>query len=349
MSAVRKFHHPLRLALALALLVFVFATTMLTPRLALADSTRDAEALMEQGRKLLADGKVAEACASFEKSQKVLPDAGTLLQLGNCYQRDGRTASAWETFRDAITAAHDSGQADRERFARERAAFLEHDVARLTISLTQPAASIQGLTVARDMKTLTGTDFGTATPIDPGRHTISARAPGKKSWSAIVEITRTGGSREPTLVEIPMLEDVGPADSALPAEALGPPSSSTTTTTTTAEPAPNSTLFTTGVVLGGTAVVVSSIAIGFALSAQSKEDDLEALTKSRGTWSSEYQRTYDDGSSAATAATVLFVAGGLMLAVGATLMLVNWPNRQASSSSPKSSTNTALMKTSWSF
>src|ERR1043165_3380571 len=42
----------------------------------------DAEALFDQGNKLMADGKLAQACDSFEASNRIEPRAGTLLQLG---------------------------------------------------------------------------------------------------------------------------------------------------------------------------------------------------------------------------------------------------------------------------
>lgn len=335
-SSSRQRHRLLLPALAVSL-----ALALMAPRFAFAQqhAVNEAESLIEQARKLLADGRVSEACATFERSQKLAPDVGTLLQLGNCYQRDGRTASAWLAFREAIGVAHDSGQAERERFARERAQALERDVVRLTITMHPQTASIPGLTVSRDNTILSNAELGVPTPIDPGRHTISARAPGKKSWSAIVDINRAPG-REPTNVEIPILEEMEGAASPPPALEPPPGSGAAESPSGGGGPAPNSTLFTTGLVVGGAAVVIASAATGFALSAQSKEDDLEALTKSRGTWSSEYQRTYDDGSDAATAATVLFVTGGLMLAVGATLMLVNWPSAQRASAKNTTSWST---------
>src|SRR5882672_4544932 len=58
-----------------------------------------AEALFDDGRKLLADGRFAPACEKFEQSEHIDPAVGTLLYLAECYEKSGRTASAWATFR----------------------------------------------------------------------------------------------------------------------------------------------------------------------------------------------------------------------------------------------------------
>ena len=62
-------------------------------------------ALFNEGRRLVGLGKLAEACPKFEASFSLVPGIGTQLNLADCYQQLGRTASAWATFRDAAIAA----------------------------------------------------------------------------------------------------------------------------------------------------------------------------------------------------------------------------------------------------
>ena len=54
-----------------------------------------AEALFTEGRALATSGKCAEAIPKFQASQKLDPGVGTLLNLAECYEQVGKTASAW--------------------------------------------------------------------------------------------------------------------------------------------------------------------------------------------------------------------------------------------------------------
>src|SRR5436305_1863991 len=87
-----------------------------------AQDVTGAQALFEEGRRLMAAGKYAEACPKLAASQKLDPGAGTLLNLASCYEKAGQNASSWATFKEAAAAARQSGHADWEKAAREKAA-----------------------------------------------------------------------------------------------------------------------------------------------------------------------------------------------------------------------------------
>ena len=53
-----------------------------------------AEALFDQGVRLMKQNNFAEACPKLEESDRIDPAVGTLLYLGECYERVGKTASA---------------------------------------------------------------------------------------------------------------------------------------------------------------------------------------------------------------------------------------------------------------
>src|SRR5437868_1261848 len=67
------------------------------------------EALFSDGRKLMADKKYGEACPKFEASLKLDPGLGAMLNLADCYEKNGQTASAWAEFREASASARASG------------------------------------------------------------------------------------------------------------------------------------------------------------------------------------------------------------------------------------------------
>src|SRR5260221_8939712 len=92
-----------------------------------------AEALFSDGRKLMTAGKFRQACPKFEASLKLDPGVGTMLNLGDCYEKNQQSASAWAQFREASAAARAAGSREREELARQRAAALEPKLSRLTI------------------------------------------------------------------------------------------------------------------------------------------------------------------------------------------------------------------------
>ena len=107
-----------------------------------------AEALFESGVQLMKAGRFSEACPKLETSQRVDPAVGTLLYLAECYEKLGRTASAWATFREAESLARGSNQADRARTAQARAQKLEPELSYLTVNVAAEA-KVEGLVVRR--------------------------------------------------------------------------------------------------------------------------------------------------------------------------------------------------------
>lgn len=159
-----------------------------------------AQALFEQARSLVEQERFAEACPKLAESERLDPGIGTMLWLADCYENVGQTASAWASFKEAAAAAaqkHDN----RERVARERATRLEPKLSRLTINMA-PDAAIDGLQVHRDGMLVGSAEWGLPLPLDPGSHTVTATAPGHKSWSSTVQIA---AGEQPDPVTVPAL------------------------------------------------------------------------------------------------------------------------------------------------
>lgn len=161
--------------------------------------------LFKDAKRLVAEGRVNDACPKFAESQRLDPTPGTLLNLGNCYEQSkpARTASAWGAFRQAEVMAKQRGDAERQQEAARRALALEAALSKVTIQVA-PDARLPGLEVKWDARIVGEGLFGSAFPADAGEHTIEAGAPGKKSWTGKVLVPSTG---ETTIAQIPALPD----------------------------------------------------------------------------------------------------------------------------------------------
>jgi hypothetical protein len=152
--------------------------------------------------------RFAEACPKLEESLRLDHGMGTQFNLAHCWEKLGRTASAWALFLDVAAAARAGNQPERETAARERAKVLEAKLARLRIDVPEPSRDMQ---IDRDGQDVGRAAWGTAMPVDPGKHTITVSAPGKKDWTSDVEVpatNRTVSVKVPALTDAPLPQPV---------------------------------------------------------------------------------------------------------------------------------------------
>jgi hypothetical protein len=150
-----------------------------------------AEALFEQGRKALAEGDLATACARFRASDQIDPAPGTKANIAECEERRGHVATAWELNRTALAAlAPDDA---RRAILQRRIAKLEPRLPRLVLSLP-PTAPRE--TTVRDGQATLGVpgSYGVPLPLDAGAHHLDVVAPG--CASASIDVTLTEGHTE---------------------------------------------------------------------------------------------------------------------------------------------------------
>jgi hypothetical protein len=195
-------HFPIVLALVGAGVI----AAAIPPAHAQSEDQATARALFAEGRRMMKAGKYAEACPKLEAAQKVYPSAGILLNLGDCYEKIGKTASAWNEFGEAAALAARSNRADDADEARRRQEALEPALVRLVIRVPSP---VSGLVVTRDGIKLADAAWGSTLPVDPGEHTVHAEANGFEPWSTSVTISRRGDS---ATVSVPKLKAAPIAD-----------------------------------------------------------------------------------------------------------------------------------------
>jgi tetratricopeptide (TPR) repeat protein len=172
-----------------------------------------AEALYRQARDLMAAGKYDQACPKFAESQRLDPATGTLLNLAACHEKQGRLATAWLEYSDAQMAARRDAREDRVDYARTRAQELEPKLSRLTLTLAG-GADDAALSIELDGASVGRAVLGAPTPVDPGLHTVRVSAPGKKPWSASVQV---GAMADQQSLVIPALE-IAPPEAVAPAK-----------------------------------------------------------------------------------------------------------------------------------
>ncbi len=153
------------------------------PRLAAAQNA-DAETLFSEADRLESRGQLAEACDAFEASNRIEARAGTMIRIGQCRERQGRLASAWSAFKDALTRAKDPA---KRKLAEAAVASLEPRLSYLTV-LVPDANRVDGLVLMRNGSPLDPALWNRAAPVDGGVYTIGGKAPGHEVWTATVEV-----------------------------------------------------------------------------------------------------------------------------------------------------------------
>ncbi|HEX4517847.1 MAG TPA: hypothetical protein VH054_30110 [Polyangiaceae bacterium] len=221
-----------------------------------AQDKADAEVLFNAAKTALAAGNFGDACPKFAESQRKDPAIGTALYLAECYERSGKIASAWAQFRvaeDMANQRHDN----RAALAKQRADRLAPS--KMTIVLSPESKDLAGLEVKRDGEVVGSAAFGLASPIDGGRHSVVASAPGKRAFEWSGDVPQQGGA---LTVTIPKLESG--ASSSLVVGATGTVTAPIPTVTATVTPTATATETTPPPDTGGgmSGVKVAGLVVG---------------------------------------------------------------------------------------
>ena len=295
----------------------VFALALLAcaaPRAAFAQKhdPAAAQALFEEARVLLAKGDYAAACAKLEGSQALDPGAGTQYNLALCYEKSGRTASAWAAYLEAAAAYKATSRPEWETKARDRAAVLAVSLSKLTI--VAPADAPADLVVTRDGVVVVRSELGAAIPLDPGAHVVEAASVGRPKFHASVDVPRAT-----TSVVTIMLAEPSPV-APPPPKPVAP------------EGAPSHTL---AYVIGG--VGLAGLLVGgiTGLVAMNKNNASTNVCPNDGVCpDANARRDSRSASTFAAVSTVGFIAGGVLVASGVVLYFVAPGSKPSASVSP---------------
>lgn len=272
------------------------------------DARARADELFDQALADIEKGDYKAACPKFLASYEADPKSSTMLNLGNCYEKNGQTASAWGAFREAERVARNAGKKDWAENAAARAKTLEPRLIRL--SVIAPVAPPKDFELRRDQVLLPKGEWSVAIPVDPGEHEVSAAAPGHKPWSTKVNATEGAQLR----IEVPLLELLPRA----PGDTPPPP---------LATPAPPPPFWNTpriaGVAAAGLGVVALGVGGGLGLSANGTYKDAKAQCTPGCPESAVADA--DKAYSRAGLATGFVIAGGVLAAGGAAVFFLVGP------------------------
>jgi hypothetical protein len=281
----------------------------LSSRIAQADAAQSAaaEALFDEGRRLMEAGRYGDACGRFEESQRLDQGIGTQYNLADCWEKTGRIASAWGAFLDVSYTARKEGQPEREKVARDRAQAIAPRLPRLTVVVAQ-GADDASLRITRDGVLVGKGQWSTSLPVDPGTHRIAATAQGKEPWETTVQLAETAT----VTVQIPALATLS-KEPAAPQQPLRPSSGGVHRGSAWA--------------LGG--ISLAGIALGsvYGLAARSRNDDSMAYCSGKTVCSQQGVDLRDEARRDALVSTIAFGVGAAALA-GAVVLWATAPNRE---------------------
>jgi hypothetical protein len=297
----------IRWASAGALAFIVSLTTI-----ASANDPAAAQALFEQAEKLMQEKRFGEACPKLEESQRLDPAGGTLLHLAACREGEGKTATAWALFQDALLAAKRDNRKDRARFAQSHLDTLTPKLRRLRLKVAAKNKTLTGFKLVRDDNAIGPATWGEAVPVDPGSHTLTASADGYKKWSTTFDVSNASGE---SVVDVPELE-AEPHAATEPSETHEKPKPTAIEENTNGD-----TQRTIGLVVGGIGVaglVVGGIFGGLAFSKKSAAD-ADCPGDNHRACTPQGKQESDDSTAFGNVSTAAFIAGGALALGGAVL------------------------------
>jgi hypothetical protein len=290
---------------------------------------RDAKSKFMQGRDALNRGEYATALILFRTSQELYPSPGTLLNLALCEERVGLLGSALQHFQEVVRLLPPGDE--RLSIARNGAAMIEPRVPRLRIDLAKGAP--EGTSLSRDGSPIATSDLGKELPMDPGKHVVVVKAPGRPDRP--YEVSLVEGAREVLTVEPaadPSIEPKPPGPvrvqdrpiatgPAAPIDAVIPPADRPP-----ADAPTGNTRKIVAFTVGGAGALSLAVGVTTGILAFSKKNEVDALCPRADVCSEEGISAERTGKTFATTSTVTVVVGLAGVGIGAALLLTGGGN-----------------------
>ena len=296
--------HP-RPLVRLRTLILCLLTLLVSGR-ALADGGADAAQLLyEEALALMAEQQFDEACGKLERSLATDEAMGARFSLAECYEAQGKLASAWRNYTTVADQASAAGRQDRAAYARDRATKVRPHLATIKITLSPEVIALEP-EVKRNGHLIAAELVGTPIPIDPGSHRISLRAKGHQVHLQHVQIDHA----EAASLHIAELRPV-----------IATPSQ--TAPSQTGAQRSSDALLITSIVVGASGVVAMGVGAGVAIAAKQRYDEATEQHCVDLRCSPQGVSETEDARDQGTLASAVFGIGAALASVGLTLLIVD--------------------------
>lgn len=327
-------------ALALALLFVALPAAAQTE-----EEIAGARSAATQGVKAFEAGDYAQAVDLFQRAESLVHAPPHLLYMARGHEKLGHLVTARELYnkiiRETLPPSAPQAFRDAQTAAAEEIRAVEPRLARLTVTVAVAPGVVPVVTM--DGKEVPAALLGVARPVDPGEHVVEAKAEGYLPAQQTAALTEGGtGTLELKLQVDPNAAVAVPPE---PAPAVQPqPVSGPSATPQDTAPQSRGGLRTPAYISFGVGAVGLGIGVLYTLKSSSKRSDANELydeCASRGVdgkckeedpLSDEIASLDDEAGSAQTLAIVGYAVGGLGVAAGVTLLLLD---RQGAESASK--------------
>lgn len=278
-----------------------------------AEDKATARELAKEGIAAEESGDCATAIDRLERAESLYHAPPHLQFLARCYAKTGRLVDATETWRkltlETLPPGSPAAFKDAVAEANTELPKLEPRLARLTMKSSQ---KYEGFVAEVDGKAWPSAALDVPRVMDPGKHVVRARATGYKTSEQTIELDE--GKSASVTITLEAGADPGPSPSASSSASAAP----------TSTPPPSTTLRTVGFVTTGVgiAALIGGAVTGLVASSKFKQLETDCPDRKNCRLPDLAQRT-DSIKTLSTTTNVLLIGGGILAAVGVTLILIS--------------------------
>jgi len=289
-----------------------------------------------QGVKAYEAGDYAQAVDLFQRAESLVHAPPHLLYMARGHEKLGHLVTARELYnkiiRETLPPSAPQAFRDAQEAAAEEIRAVEPRLARLTVTVTVPPGVVPAVTM--DGKEVPAALLGVARPVDPGEHVVEAKADGYLATRQSTALSEGGTGAVALKLEADPNAPVAGLEPA-PVAQPEPVAMPAAMPQDTAPRGGGSSLRTPAYISFGVGAVGLGAGLLFTLQSASKRSDaddkyeecasrgVDGQCKEEDPLSDEVASLDDDAGSAQTLAIVGYAVGGLGVAAGVTLLLLD--------------------------